>query len=462
MSLKRFWTTAVRLWWVVGVCATLAIAAAMVAVWLGPTTYSASVTVLRTTMSNSTGVAAPSLSPDANDGYNRVLAMNDEVVEQTASVLGEDPVRLRERMTVDISTAGAVTLSASADDPDEAQATVVAWAEALNDWVAAERVDVYQSAIDRLRSGLSDTLSSASSVPADGDDTAAAIAYWTTVANITTLDYLAYTPTMLVATVSEPEPITAGGAGLLVVSGTAGLVVGLALVLGSALVDTRVRTRNDIARSLGVDVIGEVSVPHSPVGASRAVAPDPGFGALAVTVDAMLAECEDGGPVLVTTLGMPESGARVAVSLLDAFASIGRRSVLVGTGFSPDSKPGLAEVVAGAGRAEELMQSTHNEHAWMLAAGRAKSSSAVLGSSDLREAFAALSEQFDVVLVDAASLATSPDALLVARHAGMSLLVVGEGTTEIDDVRSATERLLRVKDGPVVIALAHLTRRSWT
>ncbi len=460
MSLKRFWATAVRMWWVVAASVILAIAAAMVAVWLRPTTYSASVTVLSTDTRGSSGIPVPTLSSSANDGYNRVLAMNDEVVDKTASVLGEDPVRLRASMTVDISTAGAVKLSVSADDPDEAQAAVVAWAEALTDWAAAERVDVYQSAIDSLRSGLSDMLSSPDFISADGDNTAATTAYWTTAESITTLGYLARTPTMLVATVSEPVAMVPGGTGSLVVSGTAGLVVGLALVLAFALVDTRVRTRADIARSLGVDVIGEVSMPGSLDGASRTSSSDSGFGALAVTVDATLGEREHGGPVLVTTLGIPGEDAWVAESLLDAFASIGRRSVLVGTGFSPDGKPGLAEVLMGTGRAEELIQSAHAERAWTLAAGRAESPSSVLGSSDLRETFASLNRQFDVVLVDVASPAISSDALLVARHSALSLLVVGEGTTEIDDVRSATERLLRVTDKPVVIALAHLTRRS--
>jgi tyrosine-protein kinase Etk/Wzc len=112
--------------------------------------------------------------------------------------------------------------------------------------------------------------------------------------------------------------------------------------------------------------------------------------------------------------------------------------------FGLPREPGLADVLGGSSPLDGAVQRTGTTHLDVLAAGRLPlDPSALLDSPAFRDLLAGMSHKYDVVLVDTPAILAVTDAALVARHAGVNLLVLRAGQHPLHEIVLAIQRLGR-------------------
>lgn len=127
----------------------------------------------------------------------------------------------------------------------------------------------------------------------------------------------------------------------------------------------------------------------------------------------------------------------VSVNLAHVLADAGKRVLLIDADlrkgqlhryFTQSREGGFAELIAGTKSLEELVHPTGNEHLSFIASGKIPPNpSELLSSARCGEVLEALGERFDLVLMDAPPVLAVTDAALLARHAGVNLLVAKAG-----------------------------------
>ncbi|BDG08527.1 polysaccharide biosynthesis tyrosine autokinase [Anaeromyxobacter paludicola] len=238
---------------------------------------------------------------------------------------------------------------------------------------------------------------------------------------------------------------------VLALSALLGLCGGVGLVLLRRALDQRAEDAEEIETATGLPVY--VSIPHSDAedrlarGSFRSRGPalpflaamDPGDTAVetlrSLRTSLQFALLDATSNVVALTGPAPGVGKSfVAVNLAWVLASTDRRVLLVDGDlrrghlhryFGIDRLPGLSDVVSGAAKLDEALHATHDGQLWILPTGRIPPNPAELLSSARFEALLAeLSRRFDLVIVDTPPLLAVTDSLLVARLAGVNLLVL--------------------------------------
>jgi polysaccharide biosynthesis transport protein len=155
--------------------------------------------------------------------------------------------------------------------------------------------------------------------------------------------------------------------------------------------------------------------------------------------------------VLITSSVSSEGKSKVAVSLACMLALSGRRVVIVDADLRHPSahrmmrlrkSPGLADVIAGEKKLEDVLQVERASGAYVLAAGASVSSpSDILESPKLRQIVLALSVDFDTVIIDSPPILAVHDACILAQHADATIMVVRWGKTKIPTFVTALHRM---------------------
>ena len=156
----------------------------------------------------------------------------------------------------------------------------------------------------------------------------------------------------------------------------------------------------------------------------------------------------------VIALGAPAPAVGksfVSVNLAHLLASAGRRVLLVDGDlrrgrlhryFSLDRGPGLSDVVSGSVPLEEALRPSGVDRLDVLSTGRIPPNPAeLLASHRFQHLLAAVSKRYDLVLVDTPPVLAVTDPALVARHAGVNLLVLRAGAHSIQEIALATKHL---------------------
>jgi len=230
-----------------------------------------------------------------------------------------------------------------------------------------------------------------------------------------------------------------------------GLTGGVGLVLFRRALDQRTEDAEEIEAATGLSVY--VSIPHSDSEARLArgsmrsrsaaqpflAAEDPGDGAVetlrSLRTSLQFALLEAPNNVVALTGPAPGVGKSfVAVNLAYVLSSTDRRVVLVDGDlrrghlhrfFGRDRQPGLSDVVSGAASLDEALREAHDGHLFLLPTGRIPPNPAELLSSHRFETLLGeLSSRFDLVIIDTPPLLAVADSLVVARLAGVNLLVL--------------------------------------
>jgi tyrosine-protein kinase Etk/Wzc len=254
----------------------------------------------------------------------------------------------------------------------------------------------------------------------------------------------------------------------------AGLVLSLALLLGvvggvaAALVgsafDGGVRDPGDLEARAGVPVLATVprsaaqrgigwhhggrAAPLSIVAPGDAAVEE--LRALRTGVEFALARagCH------VVTVGSPAPGAGksfVAVNLAQLLAAPDGRVLLIDAdlrrgalhrSFSAELAPGLSDILTGTATLAEAVRRTENPHLDLLACGpRVANPSELLSREPLRRLLEEAGARYGAVVVDTPPILSVTDCALVARHAGVNLLVVRSGAGTSGEIATAVKRL---------------------
>jgi tyrosine-protein kinase Etk/Wzc len=143
----------------------------------------------------------------------------------------------------------------------------------------------------------------------------------------------------------------------------------------------------------------------------------------------------------------------VATNLAQVFASAGVRVVLVDADlrrghlhrhFGLERQPGLSDAISGAAALDDTLRGTQEPNLSVLPTGSIPANPAELLSSERFETLLKeLSGRFDCVIVDTPPILAVTDSALVARLAGVNVLVLRSGRHPIREIASTVKRLVQ-------------------
>ncbi len=175
--------------------------------------------------------------------------------------------------------------------------------------------------------------------------------------------------------------------------------------------------------------------------------------------------------LLVTSPAAAEGKTSTLANLGAVFAQAGERVALVscdlrrprlGQFFDMQEQSGLTTVLLGQQTLEQALQQVPGyDCLWVLGAGPVPPNPAeLLDGPKAREIFAALRENFDLVLVDSPPVLPVTDAMVLSKYADGTLLVVAAGQTKRTELQRAAERFAQANAPVVGIVLNEVTKQS--
>lgn len=242
-----------------------------------------------------------------------------------------------------------------------------------------------------------------------------------------------------------------------------GLVVGLLLGAGSALVrdfvDTSVNSAEDVAAEVDAPLLGAIAFDSSARSLPLVTDLDPhsprveSFRVLRTNLQFVDVDTPD--KVFVLTSALPEEGkTTTSVNLAITLAQAGARTLLVegdlrrpraSAALGMDNSVGVTTVLLGAVSLDEALQKHPHSDLHVLGSGAIPPNPAdLLQSRAMADLVAEARSRYDVVIVDAPPLLPVTDGALLAAAADGALLVVRHGRTTTDQLRHARERLEQV------------------
>ncbi len=237
------------------------------------------------------------------------------------------------------------------------------------------------------------------------------------------------------------------------------------VVLGVAVVEFQARKLNSVKEvndGLGIRVIGEL--PSITGRAFRRLRGGKGQAVL----KALMAERIDGARtalihttaidpprVVMVTSAEPHEGKTTTSSQLAAsLARSGRRTLLIDADirnagvhrvFEMPLDPGLCELLRGEAERDAAIHPTRTANLWLMPAGRCDLRSVqALSSPYLGTIIAALSSQFDYVIIDSGPVLKVADPLLVGQHVDATIVSALRDTIRVPNIYEAVERLRSV------------------
>jgi succinoglycan biosynthesis transport protein ExoP len=237
----------------------------------------------------------------------------------------------------------------------------------------------------------------------------------------------------------HPENSRAWRIGLMIVVGSIGLALCLAIVLDH--LDHRFRYPEQATFELHLPIVGTV-----PALSQRSKTPDPiadiqvieSFRALRVQLQHM-----GGRGPFTLTVSSPGSGdgkSLLSANLALSFAEAGYRTLLIDgdirrgtqhTVFGASVQPGLLNHLAENASLEDILQRTpHNRLLFVARGTRLQGGPELLASSSMGELLSQLRSRFDAIIVDSPPLGAGIDPLALAVHTGNLLMVLRIGETD--------------------------------
>lgn len=297
-------------------------------------------------------------------------------------------------------------------------------------------------------------------------------------------------PASVVQRASLPDAPSSPKTGFnVLLGGVLGLLVGFSIAFGREATDRRVRSTDEIAEQLGVPVLAEVedttmgSAPYllseRDEAADLAVAT---FGILRRNIE--LANLGNPTRVVAVVSAAPEEGkTTVALALSCAFASVGRRAVLVEAdlrrpvlaerlGVEPG--PGLGDYLTGSHELDAITRrvqmtewrgaSTNGQSppslACLLAGTAQRDPDELLASNRFRELLQTLGTSYETIVLDTCPLLPVADTLEILPFVDSYVVCVRSGRTLRDNLTALGEILSRLPTQPVGVIATGVPRRD--
>ncbi len=239
-----------------------------------------------------------------------------------------------------------------------------------------------------------------------------------------------------------------------------GLLVGLAAGTGLALLrsvlDTRVRTVQDVEAVVDAPILG--GIPFDPESAERplvvrAAPHDPRSEAFRrVRTNVQFLNVEAGTPAFVITSSAPAEGkSTTAANLALTLAETGMRVALldadlrkprVADNFNIEGGVGLSDVLVGRVPLSGAMQPWGRSKLFLLPAGSLPPNPAeLLGSRAMWKTLEELRRAFDYIIIDAPPLLAVTDAAVLTRLTTGAILVAASGSTRKPQLAGAVKAI---------------------
>jgi capsular exopolysaccharide synthesis family protein len=258
-----------------------------------------------------------------------------------------------------------------------------------------------------------------------------------------------------------------------------GLLVGLAIGIGVAvlrsILDTRIHSLHDIELVTDAPMLGGITFDPEASKRPLVVHADPknpraeSFRSLRTNLQFVNVE---GGPrSFVVTSSIPGEGkSTTTANLAIALAETGARVALVDGDLrlprvaeymGIEGGVGLTDVLIGRAELADVLQKWGKGKLYVLPSGRVPPNpSELLGSAAMARVLSSLTEQFDVVLIDAAPLLLVTDAAVLSKLCGGALLVVASGRTKRNELAAAVKALERVGSQLVGVVITMLPTKG--
>ena len=283
--------------------------------------------------------------------------------------------------------------------------------------------------------------------------------FTTTVADLESVSAGGSSP-VKVTVVSAPTvptvPISPKPARNLALGVVLGLLLGLGLALLRDLLDTTIKNENDCSEVTAATVIGGIAFdpdasknplivqadPHSP----RAEA----FRTLRTNLQ--FVDAANHPATIVFTSSVPGEGKTTTTANLAITMAAGGARICVVEGdlrrprlldyMGMDGALGLTNVLIGQAQLPEVIQQFADTSVYVVGAGSVPPNpSELLGSAPMRETLRELESRFDVVIIDTPPLLPVTDAAVLSTIAGGTVVIVGAGRVDRDQLTKSLQSL---------------------
>ncbi|MBT8395458.1 MAG: polysaccharide biosynthesis tyrosine autokinase, partial [Gemmatimonadetes bacterium] len=231
------------------------------------------------------------------------------------------------------------------------------------------------------------------------------------------------------------------------------VAVGFLLVMLLDRMDTKLRDPAQISNQLGLDWLATIPrYRRGTVGTDNSEQIREAFRDLRMKIDYAFGATRP----LILSITSPSEGEGktfVAANLANAFADLGRKTVIVDGDtrrgdlhhiLERDRKPGLTDFLMN-GKSHQVVQNTDNPKLHFIAFGSKTSTSPeLLTSSGMQSLLAGLKRRYEVIILDSPPMAAGSDAYVLGAHAGSVLTVLRSGTTNKDMASVQMESFLRL------------------
>ncbi|GAA2096370.1 polysaccharide biosynthesis tyrosine autokinase [Microlunatus panaciterrae] len=254
-----------------------------------------------------------------------------------------------------------------------------------------------------------------------------------------------------------------------------GLLLGMGVALLRHLLDTKVRSEQDVQALTDSAVLGivpfDISTPNHPV----AMHDDP-LGARSeamrrLRTNLQFVDVAEHAKSIVVTSSIPGEGkSTTTINLAVSLADAGQRVLLVDADLRRPSvaeylglegRAGLTTVLIGRADLDDVVQPWQQSSLDILPAGQIPPNpSELLGSKAMQHLMEQLSQRYDMVLLDSPPLLPVTDAAILSKFAGGTLVVVGADRIHRPQLREALESLTTVDANVVGIVLNKIARRD--
>lgn len=261
----------------------------------------------------------------------------------------------------------------------------------------------------------------------------------------------------------SPQPVR--NLGLAVVLG---LLLGIGLAVVRELLDTTVKSPEDLAAATDAPLLGAIafdsSVKTQPLVTSLGSHAPRTEAFRVLRTNLQFVDVDAATKVFVVTSSLPGEGkTTTAVNLALTLAQAGQKTLLIESdlrrpkaaeALGMDSTTGVTTVLLGKVTLEDALQESPETGLAVLASGAIPPNPAeLLQSQAMTDLLRRARERFDTIIIDAPPLLPVTDAALLAALADGALMVVAHGRTTKDQVEQAGQRLEQVDAGQVGVVL---------
>ncbi|MCG6568061.1 polysaccharide biosynthesis tyrosine autokinase [Tessaracoccus sp. ZS01] len=263
--------------------------------------------------------------------------------------------------------------------------------------------------------------------------------------------------TVIDAAVAPASPSAPRPAMNLALGALLGLLLGFGQAVLRSVLDTRVRSAEDLAQITDASVLAEIGHHEKPV-AGRAAGKDgvqwasaESYRKLRTSIGFVGLGGERRSSMVITSSVEGEGKTETATNLARVLALAGERVLLidadlrrpqVGERLRIDSQLGLSDVLTGRGSLQDLIIDVAPGYLSVLPSGTVPPNpSELLGSEAMGHLLATVERQYDYVLLDAPPLLPVTDAVVLAAEAGGAVVVSRSGTVRRQQLAAALDVL---------------------